>query len=117
MNAGWNVVNAALAIPSLIGAHRRLAEPPELTLAESIQAQNQIEDLLLFNAGIDLAYITAGFYLIERARTTGADAPELRGWGQALILQGGFLFAFDLITYFVQRGNWGRIEDSLSLGP
>ncbi|MFP4549856.1 MAG: DUF6992 family protein [Spirochaetales bacterium] len=117
MNAGWNVVNAALAVPSLIGARRRLADPPELTVAASIRAQNQIEDLLLFNAGIDLAYITAGFYMIERARRAEADSAQLRGWGQALIVQGGFLFAFDLVTYFIQRGNWKRIEDSLILRP
>lgn len=103
MNAGWNVVNAALAVPALIGSGRRIAEASSLDLAESLLAQNRIEDTLLFNAGIDVGYVAAGFYLAERARRRGADAARLAGFGRSLIVQGGFLFAFDLAVYALQR--------------
>lgn len=112
MNAGWNVVNAALAVPGLIGSSARLASPPELGTAESLQTQNTLEDVLLFNAGLDLAYMASGLYLIERSRRGEAGA-QLEGFGYSLILQGGFLFVFDLVVYFMQRSNFSRVEPIL----
>ncbi len=102
MNAGWNIVNAALAIPGFLGARQNLADPPALTLSESLAEQNRLEDTLLFNAGIDFAYIAAGFYLVERSRR-GEDAARLTGFGRSLMLQGGFLLGFDLTVYLLQR--------------
>jgi hypothetical protein len=104
MNAGWNIVNAALAVPSLLAAQARLSSPPTLTLGESLLAQNRLEDILLFNAGIDFAYIAAGFYLTERARRGEPSADMYAGFGRSLMLQGGFLLAFDLVVYALQRG-------------
>lgn len=103
MNAGWNVVNAALAVPSLIGSVRRIEEASSLDLTGSLVAQNRIEDTLLFNAGIDVGYVAAGFYLTERARRGGPEAARLAGFGRSLIVQGGFLFAFDIAVYALQR--------------
>lgn len=103
MNAGWNVVNAALAVPSLIGSARRIEEASSLDLTGSLVAQNRIEDTLLFNAGIDVGYVAAGFYLTERARRGGPEAARLAGFGTSLIVQGGFLFAFDIAVYALQR--------------
>jgi len=103
MNAGWNVVNAALAVPSYIGARRRLASPPSLSLSESILQQNRLEDTLLFNAGIDVGYMAFGLYLVERSRRGGPDAEQLAGFGRSLIVQGGFLLAFDAVVYAIQR--------------
>jgi hypothetical protein len=103
MNAGWNIVNAALAIPGFIGARRNLSDPPALTLSESLTEQNRLEDTLLFNAGIDFAYIATGFYLVERSRRGEADAARFTGFGRSLMLQGGFLLAFDLTVYLLQR--------------
>jgi hypothetical protein len=105
MNAGWNVVNAALAVPSLIGARSRLAnagvEP--VTLSQALREQNRLEDTLLFNAGIDFGYMAAGLYLTERARRGGPDAPNLAGFGRSLIVQGAFLAGFDIVVYVLQR--------------
>jgi hypothetical protein len=104
MNAGWNIVNAALAVPGLVGAQRDLARVPSgRTVSEIRTEQNRLEDILLFNAGIDVGYMMAGAYLIERSRRGGSDAAMLDGFGRSLLLQGGFLFVFDLTTYFVQR--------------
>ncbi|MFP4112905.1 MAG: DUF6992 family protein [Spirochaetota bacterium] len=115
MNAGWNIVNAALAVPSLVGAQARLSSPPELSLGEALVEQNRLEDILLFNAGIDFAYIAAGFYLTELARRDDADTAQLTGFGHALMLQGGFLLVFDAVVYFLQRGigrDLARLADS-----
>lgn len=113
MNAGWNVVNAALAVPGLISSSARLTSPPDLGVAASLQEQNNLEDVLLFNAGIDVGYMMTGLYLIERSRRGEPNAAQLEGFGYSLLLQGGFLFVFDLVVYFVQRANFSRIEPVL----
>ncbi|MCB0846751.1 MAG: hypothetical protein KDE26_26060, partial [Bacteroidetes bacterium] len=75
---------------------------------KTVKAQNQIEKILLFNAGLDLAYIASGAYLIERSKTNPANAgraEQFNGYGQSLILQGGFLFVFDLTAFLIHQRN------------
>jgi hypothetical protein len=103
MNALWNTVNLGLATAGYLGARNPPASP---TLAEAIERQHSIEKILLFNAGLDVGYMVGGFYMRELARRDGAD-PRLDGWGSSLILQGGFLLAFDVILYLVNRTNRG----------
>jgi hypothetical protein len=42
-----------------------------------------------------------GAYLIERSKNTVENPERLKGFGRSIILQGSFLFAFDLATYLV----------------
>jgi len=100
MNAMWNTVNLGLAAFSLIQARR--AQPPS-TLAKEIQAQHSIEKILLFNAGLDVGYMATGLWL--REMNSGPWTQDLPGWGNALVLQGAFLFAFDLVLFAVHRRN------------
>jgi hypothetical protein len=119
MNAGWNIVNAAIAAPALLSSLRALrsvdGEAAAPDLAASLRAQQRIERALLFNAGLDLAYVMAGLYLVERANRPDANTAQLTGWGWSLVLQGGFLFAFDLGAYAAQRRN-APILDRLLAG-
>jgi hypothetical protein len=94
MNAGWNIVNAGIAG---IGY---FSQTIPATLSATIQEQHSIETILAVNAGLDLAYIIGGFYLKERAKSS-ANPERLQGFGNAIILQGAFLFAFDAILYGV----------------
>jgi hypothetical protein len=57
------------------------------------------------NAGLDVAYVMTGFFLIEKGKNSANNADRLKGFGYSLILQGGFLFAFDLIMYFTHSHN------------
>ncbi len=50
--------------------------------------------VLLFNAALDVLYMLGGFIF---ARTKGATDEKLRGQGWGIVLQGLFLFKFDLI--------------------
>lgn len=95
-NAGWNVVNAALATSALatIPARRRAV----LDESGLRRQTNTFERTLLFNAGLDVAYIAASGWLGERGRRTGEE--RLQGVGTALLVQGGFLLAFDSALYF-----------------
>ncbi|MEM6840698.1 MAG: hypothetical protein AAF632_00615 [Bacteroidota bacterium] len=97
MNVFWNVVNISLAGFGYYNA--ATADPASFSLAESIQEQNSIEKLLLFNAGLDVAYLAGGFYLLERSRRDSPQSERWKGYGQSLLLQGSFLLVFDALLY------------------
>jgi hypothetical protein len=105
VNALWNTVNLGLAGGTLIAAERR-SDPTgstALTLPEYRAASHRLEKVLLFNAGLDLGYMTLGGWLWERGSrgdglaASDVSADRLAGWGQALVVQGAFLFLFDLV--------------------
>ena len=118
MNGYWNSVNLVIGG---IGYYTALkTDPAAFTLSETIKEQHKLEKILLFNAGLDLAYIAGGFYLKERAKSTSGNTERLKGFGQSLILQGGFLFAFDLAFYLIQNKHGSiltKYVDQLAMGP
>jgi len=117
MNIAWNAVNLAIAGFGLYGA---LNPDTTLTLFESIQQQANIEKILLFNAGVDVGYIMTGFYLKERGKNSLKHYDRFKGYGNSLMLQGGFLFLFDLTVYFIQAGNnelMRKLLDHVSIAP
>lgn len=99
MNLGWNAVNLAIAGFGYFGAP---TDPASLSLVESLQAQESIQRTLLFNAGLDLAYMAGGAYLLERAKTSPKPARD-RGFGRAVILNGAFLFVFDAVLFWLHH--------------
>jgi hypothetical protein len=100
MNAGWNAVNLGIATFGYITAVK--ADPASFDLYQTLAEQRKIQNLLLFNAGLDIGYMVGGAWLIERSKNAESNADRLRGFGQSIILQGAFLFTFDLIAYFAQ---------------
>ncbi len=112
MNIYWNVVNLGIAAPSLIGALRARKSPPT-TLDQSIEDLHSIEKTLLFNAGLDVAYLTGGFYLLEKAKNTLDKEARFRGFGQSIILQGGFLLLFDAANYLALRQSHRKAAEIL----
>ena len=99
MNVFWNVVNLGIAAGSYYGM--AADDPSGWTAWESLDHQMLLEKAFLFNAALDLAYLAGGMYLRERAKNDPNRAERWRGWGNSVLLQGGFLFAFDLSMYFI----------------
>ncbi|UOQ72823.1 DUF6992 family protein [Hymenobacter cellulosilyticus] len=97
MNVGWNFVNAVLAVVGMLRAHPN--QVAGLTLAASLEAQFDFEKILLFNAGLDVAYLIMGSWLRARGLTAAKRPERLLGFGRSLWLQGGFLLLFDLGFY------------------
>ena len=106
MNVMWNVVNLGIAIPGYLTSRKNR----DLSLAESMRAQSTIEKSLLFNAGLDVGYMAGGLYLRElgRNRTDRDQQSRFMGWGKSLVLQGGFLFAYDIAMFIVHRRHGER---------
>lgn len=112
MNIGWNAVNLGLATAGYISAVK--TDPAGLDLYATVQAQGAIQKILLFNAGLDVGYMLGGAYLLERARNTEKNPERLRGFGKSIVLQGAFLFAFDLTTYFIHAAGNDQLRPLLS---
>jgi hypothetical protein len=101
MNLYWNAVNLALAGFGYYGAVS--ANHGSYDLFHSIKQQYGIEKILLFNTGLDVGYILGGLYLTERAKNSLNRQDLFRGFGQSILMQGGFLFLFDLSMYFIHH--------------
>ena len=121
MNIGWGAINLALAGSGYLAA-RRAARQPMAGRADNVRAQLRTENLYLFNAGLDVAYMATGFFLLEKGRNpTAAGSPDRwRGYGQSLLLQGGFLLLFDGFQYAAHHRH-GRdlypLLSRVSIGP
>lgn len=94
MNAIWNGVNLGIAAFGYFGA-MRMGMPD--SAFELYQEQIGMDKTLLFNAGLDLGYVAAGLWMTERAKTVDKRPEMWKGYGQAVMLQGAFLFAFDVL--------------------
>lgn len=101
-NAMWNVVNLGIAAFGYFNAVN--ADPSSMTNLEIIKDYNSLQNFLLLNAGLDVAYIATGLYLKERSKNS-SSAERLRGYGNSLLLQGGFLLLFDVSLFFIHQNN------------
>ena len=102
MNGYWNTVNLVIAS---FGYYAAVSGDTGLTLMETLKEQQRMEKILLFNTALDLGYITGGFLLKERSRAAEKHKDRLKGFGNSLILQGGFLFVFDLTLYLIHQNH------------
>lgn len=100
MGVYWNLVNLGIAGFGLLGARRQAGTE---SLAEAVTEHEKMKQILLLNAGLDVAYLMGGAYLIERANRPAeiSRRDQLRGFGKAVIVQGGFLMAFDVVNFLI----------------
>ncbi len=111
MNVFWNVVNLSLAGLGYLNALHM--EPEALSLASTIQQQYSFQKILLFNAGLDVGYIAGGLYLLEKAKNIEKNKTRFRGYGRSVVMQGAFLFAFDLTLYLVLNAQNSQLQSIL----
>jgi hypothetical protein len=102
MNVYWNVVNGALAGLGVFGAKKTQGN---LSAFQTLEEQSNTEKTFLVNTGLDVAYVMTGVYLLEKSKNSTDSQDKLKGYGQSVILQGGFLLLFDGIMYGVHRSH------------
>lgn len=100
MNVFWNVVNLAIAG---IGYYGAVGSPLDLALMETALEYRKFSRILAINAALDIGYVMAGFYLKNRGEKSDQHRERLIGYGNSLILQGSFLFSFDVVLALVNR--------------
>jgi hypothetical protein len=101
-NAMWNVVNLGIATFGYLGAANY--DLNTLSNTEILNEYYSLQSFLLLNAGLDVAYMSIGLYLRERAKNA-SSYDRLRGYGNSMLLQGGFLLVFDIALYFIHQNN------------
>lgn len=100
-NAIWNTVNLSLAITTLIGNSK---VKPASSFGQYLKNESSFQTILAFNAGLDLGYMALGYGLTQRAQIPQIkNANQLKGYGQALIVQGAFLLVYDAVVLTIRR--------------
>lgn len=111
MNAGWGIINAGIAAFGFYGAQQFGLEDP---IGMNLLNKNlSLSKAFLFNTGLDVGYIVGGFYLRERAKSVSQLPERLKGFGNSVILQGSFLFTFDLLAYLLNNQHTVKIQDAI----
>lgn len=100
MNLMWNIVNAGIATFALYQLNS--SEYSQQNFSEQMSKHMATERLYLINAGLDIVYIAGGAFLIRASKKSIKNGPLLKGYGQSVVLQGGFLFLFDMAMYAIQ---------------
>lgn len=103
MNLFWNTVNLGIAGFAL---YNNLTDDISLLSSdEMLLKHTKTENLYLINAGLDVVYIGTGFLLKHLSVSNLNKQDLLKGYGNSIILQGGFLMIFDLIMWGIQRNH------------
>lgn len=86
---GWGAIDAALAIFGRRGLEKKVQRgyPP----TEAASDLRNLRRILWVNTGLDVLYMLGGLALLRR------DDETQRGHGAGILVQGLFLFKFDLI--------------------
>lgn len=92
--AGWGFINMLIAIIGGRSSRRRAELPEANDPATIIRETSNLRRILWINTGLDVLYMLGGWQL---TRTKGREDERWRGQGWGIVVQGAFLFFFDLI--------------------
>jgi len=106
MNVAWNVVNLAIAGGAIYQYLH--ANPTAFTFQQSLAEAQNIEKILLLNIGLNVSYMAAGGYLWERGIRKNSERQQ--GYGQSLLIQGGFLLLFDSTLYLLNHSHNQQLQ-------
>ena len=112
MNVMWNLVNIGLAIPGYVKASKARTD---LTYEQTLQQQKKTEKIFLINTCLDVAYVSSGLLLLHKSKETSPVEQRQSGYGKSILLQGGFLFLFDLTAYLAHKTH-GKALINSSIG-
>ncbi|MBM78080.1 MAG: hypothetical protein CL846_06325 [Crocinitomicaceae bacterium] len=101
MNFNWNLVNISIAGFGYMGLKKRKEKYWSLNSLE--MDRNKLKKSLAVNMGLDAAYMVFGAVLKNRSLGNPLDLERNIGFGNSIILQGGFLFVFDGVFLLKNR--------------
>ena len=113
MNLFWNTVNLGIAGVALVSAY--LSDPTLLSPQQMIDKHLLTEKVLFVNAGLDVLYMAGGAFMLSKSKSSVKRPELLKGYGQSLLLQGGFLLVFDLVLYSIQHNLSGNFLQNVQL--
>lgn len=115
MNVMWGGINLAIAGLGYWGAGREKID--NATLASVLKHQSKTEKTYLINTGLDVLYVGAGLWM-NKASDHQKNPDKFKGYGNSIMLQGGFLLLYDAVNYAIHRKH-RKLLDKLELsgGP
>jgi len=113
MNTIWGSVDFLTALLGYTGTKNMSNK--NLSAAEILKQQERIEKIFKINSYFDIAYLGAGAYLTIAGNSRNSD--QMKGYGESVILQGGFLLIFDSLMYKAEKGNGTRLRHFLEKHP
>lgn len=113
MNFMWNLVNLGIAGYSLNTWEN--INPWKFNQQQIMERHIKFENIYLINTGLDVVYAGTGFLLRHLSESSQKRPDLLMGYGNSIILQGGFLFLFDGLMYVIQRNHKARFIKNLDL--
>jgi hypothetical protein len=119
MNVMWGGINLAIAGLGYWGASKEKINNP--VLADVLKHQNRIEKTYLINAGLDVVYVGAGL-LMNKTSDNQKNSEKFEGYGNSIMLQGGFLLIYDAILYTIHKNHGNKLKGlsekvELNAGP
>ena len=112
MQIGWGAVNLGIATLGYLGTMH--TDYSSWDTYRSVQEHYKIQKILLFNAGLDVGYMLGGAYLLERGQRDLKNAERLRGFGRSILIQGAFLFVFDLSLHSILANDNPKLKSILN---
>ncbi len=91
---GWGIIDGLVAFFGARNATKQSEKPESHTAERQAEERRNLRTILSVNTGLDVLYVLGGLWL---ARTKGKDDEFWRGSGWGIVIQGGFLFVFDLL--------------------
>jgi hypothetical protein len=101
MNLFWNTVNLAIAGYGLYNNSRldiSAMDPDKI-----MERHTRTERILLINTGLNVGYIGGGLLMRHFAGRSAEYSDLWEGYGNSVMMQGGFLLLFDLALYGILR--------------
>lgn len=113
MNTIWGAVDFGTA---LIGyANIQKYRKRTLNAAQTLEQQKKLEKIFLINGALDIAYLGTGTYL--KLAGDARHSPLMRGYGESILMQGGFLLIFDGLMYHAEKSNGNKLRGFLEKHP
>lgn len=100
MNVMWGGINLAIAGLGYWGANREKIDNP--VMADVLKHQNRLEKTYLINLGLDVVYVGSGL-LMNKTSDNQKNPEKFKGYGNSIMVQGGFLLLYDAIMYSIHR--------------
>ena len=115
MNLFWNTINltiAGFALYSNLTSDYGLLSGNKL-----LEMQAKSQRIFLINGALDVGYIATGFLLKYLGPRYPKNEERLKGYGDSVILQGSFLFVFDMVMYGLHRSHRTDFLQQISFSP
>jgi len=113
MNTIWGAADFGVALLGYGGLQKQRKK--NLTAAEILEEQKKIEKIFFINGVLDVAYIGTGLYL--KLAGDSRNSPIMKGYGESILMQGGFLLIFDGVMYHAEKNNGSKLRGFLEKHP